>query len=653
MNRYRIGLAGVAIWVLIFSCQKDDPQGPPPPDLMIQYARLGTESILHEATVSPMGNIVVGFSKAVDQPATDLLLLRTNAGPVLTSQTWSANQKEVTISNSSPWQEGISYQLLISDQITATDGGKFSGDTIRFFIRTEPLQLILRMENNQIMEVNQLNTEISLHPVWELKLSHPVAENTLSDHLQWTGQNEQLVLSAQSDTLYTLTTNQPLDYYTSYELTVSGHLSEAVDRPFDETQYAFFTQLDSTYKFPLLSDEELLTLIQEQTFRYFWEGAEPNSGMARERNTSGTTVTTGGTGFGLMAMIVAVERGFITREDAVNRWSQIFHFLEKADRFHGAWSHWINGSTGKVQPFSAKDNGADLVETAFLIQGMLTVRQYLNPGEPGEEELINLINELWEGVEWNWFTQNGENVLYWHWSPEYEWEINLPIRGHNETQITYVLAAASPGYSIAAEVYHEGYARSGNMKNGNSYYGEVLPLGPNMGGPLFFAHYSYLGMDPRKLEDYYAHYFNQNVSHTLINRAYCIDNPRNFVGYSEHCWGLTASDGNEGYSAHSPTNDRGVITPTAAISSIPYTPDESLDAIRHFYYLLGDRLWGEYGFYDAFNITEEWVADSYLAIDQGPIICMIENYRTGLLWELFMSAPEIKKGLEKLNIRYD
>ena len=306
-----------------------------------------------------------------------------------------------------------------------------------------------------------------------------------------------------------------------------------------------------------------------------------------------------------------------------------------------------------MRPFSQRDNGADLVETAFLVQGMLTVRQYLDPGIPQEMDLINLINELWEGVEWDWFRKEDENVLYWHWTPDYEWQINLPIRGHNETQIVYVLAAASPYHSIDKVVYDEGYARSGNILNGNIYYGYELPLGPEKGGPLFFSHYSYLGMDPRNLQDEYADYWDQNKNHTLINQAYCIDNPRNYIGYSEDCWGLTASDEKGGYSAHSPTNDRGVVTPTAAISSLPYTPEKSMAAIRHFYYMLGDRLWGEYGFYDAFNITEEWVASSYLAIDQGPIICMIENYRSGLLWELFMSAPEIQNGLKKLNFSYE
>jgi hypothetical protein len=353
-----------------------------------------------------------------------------------------------------------------------------------------------------------------------------------------------------------------------------------------------------------------------------------------------------------MALIVGIERSFITRNDGLQRLDKILNFLESADRFHGAWSHWINGNTGDVIPFSDNDNGGDLVETAFLVQGLLTFRQYLNAGDATEQALINRINVLWQGVEWDWYTKGGEDVLYWHWSPEKEWIMNHKISGNNETMITYILAASSPTHTINATAYHKGYARNGAIVNGNSYYDITLPLGDSYGGPLFFTHYSFVGLDPRNLEDDYANYWTQNVNHTRINYAYSVANPKQFVGYSDESWGLTASDNHIGYSAHSPTNDIGVISPTAALSSFPYTPVESMKAIKFFYYTLGDRLWGDYGFYDAFNLTEGWTANSYLAIDQGPIIVMIENYRTGLLWDLFMSAPEIQAGLTKLDFEY-
>jgi hypothetical protein len=353
-----------------------------------------------------------------------------------------------------------------------------------------------------------------------------------------------------------------------------------------------------------------------------------------------------------MALIVGIERGFITRAEGIDRMDRILDFLETADRFHGAWSHWINGTSGAVIPFSPNDNGGDLVETSYLVQGLLTFRQYLDDAVPVEEALIARINTLWESVEWDWYTRGGQDVLYWHWSPDKEWIMNHQIRGYNESLITYVLAASSATHSISQSVYTNGWAQNGSIENGNEYFGITLPLGSPYGGPLFFAHYSFLGLDPRNLEDAYASYWTQNVNHSLINRAYCTDNPKNFAVYSDVCWGLTASDNHEGYSAHSPTNDLGVITPTAALSSFPYTPDESMEALKFFYYSLGDRTWGDYGFYDAFNSTEGWYADSYLAIDQGPIIVMIENYRTGLLWDLFMSCPEVQDGLTKLGFTY-
>lgn len=402
----------------------------------------------------------------------------------------------------------------------------------------------------------------------------------------------------------------------------------------------------------VLTDDELLTKVQRQTFRYFWDFAHPVSGLARERtdttHINHEVVTIGGSGFGVMAIIVGVERGFITRQQGVERLLKMVKFLdEKAERFHGVWSHWLNGTTGKAIAFGKKDNGADLVETSFLFEGLLAAHQYFNRDTPQETELRTLIDRLWKETDWNWFT-NGQDVLFWHWSPDYGWEMNHPIHGHNEAQITYILAAASPTHPIRDSVYHKGWASGPIFKNGKKFYGIRLPLGMNYGGPLFFTHYSYLGLDPRGLKDQYANYWKQNVNHTLINRKHAIVNPNGYKGYGKNSWGFTASDGNEGYSAHDPLIDRGVITPTAALSAFPYTPKYSMEALKHFYYDLGDTLWGEYGFKDAFNPTAGWVADSYLAIDQGPIIGMIENYRTGLLWELFMSHPDVQNGLKKL-----
>ncbi|MEX6690387.1 glucoamylase family protein [Danxiaibacter flavus] len=402
-----------------------------------------------------------------------------------------------------------------------------------------------------------------------------------------------------------------------------------------------------------LSDSALLGLVQKQTFNYFWDFAHPVSGLARERSNEsfdygGEVVTTGGSGFGIMAIIVASERGWITREQAAERMNKIVKFLWKADAFHGVFPHWMNGETGKTIRFGRKDDGADIVESSFLFQGLLCARQYFTKDNVMEREIRDRVNWMWNEIEWNWFTKDGQEVLYWHWSPNNGWVMNFPLRGFNECLITYVLAASAEHYPVTPAVYHRGWAQSDFFRNGKEFYGIKLPLGFDYGGPLFFSHYSFLGLDPRGLKDQYADYWEQNRNHTLINREHCVRNPNKFKGYGANCWGLTASDTYNGYNAHSPTNDFGTISPTAALSAFPYTPEYSMQALKHFYYDLGDKIWGEYGFVDAFNETQNWYASSYLAIDQGPIVVMIENYRTGLLWNLFMSCPEVKNGLKKL-----
>ena len=375
--------------------------------------------------------------------------------------------------------------------------------------------------------------------------------------------------------------------------------------------------------------------------------------MARERSNRGNdygseVAATGGTGFGIMSILVAVNRKWVTRDSAVNHLLKLVKFLSKSDKYHGVFPHWLNGATGKTIPFSSKDDGGDLVETSYLFQGLLCAREYFKQDNPKEKELRNRITWMWNDVEWNWHTRGGISVLYWHWSPNNGWSMNAEIRGWDECLITYVLAASSPKYPIDAEVYDRGWANSNHFKNAREYYGIKLPLGFDYGGPLFFAHYSFLGLDPKGLKDKYADYWEQNLNHTLINREHCIRNPNNYKGYGADCWGLTSSDSYSGYATHSPTEDRGVISPTAALSSFPYTPVYSMQALRHFYIDLGDRIWREYGFVDAFSESKEWYAKSNLAIDEGPIVVMIENYRTGLLWKLFMNIPEIQNGLKKL-----
>lgn len=414
-----------------------------------------------------------------------------------------------------------------------------------------------------------------------------------------------------------------------------------------------------------ISEDSLLTLVQYQTFQYFWDGAEPVSGMARERyhmdniypHHSKDIVTSGGSGFGLMAIVVGIGRGFITRQEGIERFKRIVNYLESADTFHGVWPHWWNGPTGKVYPFSKKDDGGDLVETSFLAAGLLTVRQYLDQDKPDEKELIDRINILWQNIEFDWHTKKEEDVLYWHWSPNYGWDMNFDVRGYNECLIMYVLAAAHPSHGVDRDVYHEGWAMGGRIAEDTIYYGLETELNHyetnnSPVGPLFWAHYSYLGLDPRKLKDQYADYWKLNQNHALIHYKHCVANPHQYEGYGENCWGLTSSYSINGYAGHRPDRDIGVISPTAALSSFPYTPDESMQFLK-FLYQDADTLIGKYGPYDAFSFQENWHLPRYLAIDQGPIPVMIENYRTGLIWKLFMSASEVQNGLKKLGFEYD
>lgn len=637
---------------LIWGCNKDEASNA---TLQLVRAFVGTEQIDLAANSSegmPVDrSISLVFSHPLDKTSAGNAIALLNDGqPVNADVSVLTDGKTIAIYPEGVLLSNTVYTVAISGSLRGVAGESFVAREFRFKTAVGALTLTAALIEDKDVIVSDRITEVPFDLSLILEFSSSVDPGSLEDASELTGPGAPPLNFSWSDNNRTvkITTTTSLGHLSKYQFKLSQLVVGALGEPFSGFSRVLYTKVDPTPKQPVVSDDALLTMVQQQTFKYFWDFAHPASGMARERNTSGDIVTSGGSGFGIMAIIVGIERSFITRQQGLERMDRILTFLESADRFHGAWPHWMNGNTGDVVPFSANDNGGDLVETSFLIQGLLTFRQYLDPNVTGESALIDRINNLWETVEWNWYTQGGQNVLFWHWSPDKQWVMNHRIRGYNEALITYFLAAASPTHSIDASVYHEGWADNGAIRNNKSFYGITLPLGYDYGGPLFFAHYSFLGLDPRNLQDEYANYWTQNVNHTLINRAYSADNPKNFVGYSADNWGLTASDNHQGYSAHSPTNDLGVITPTAALSSFPYTPEESMEALKFFYYTLGDRLWGPYGFYDAFNVTEGWTADSYLAIDQGPIIVMIENYRTGLLWDLFMSSSEIQVAKNKL-----
>lgn len=424
-----------------------------------------------------------------------------------------------------------------------------------------------------------------------------------------------------------------------------------------------------------MSDDELLDMVQKANFRYYWEQCEPESGLARE-DVPGKTdmIATGASGFGIMAILSGIHRGFITREQGVQRFLKITSFLEKADKYHGAFPHFMDGTTGKtIAWFGKQDNGGDLVETAFLYEGLLSARQFFD-GDSKDEKLIrDCIDGLWKNVEWNWYKQTDDSpYLYWHWSPDQAWVIHHRLIGWNETMIVYLLAIMSPMHSVSPSMYYSGWASHDDIaaayrkawgrvsegeryENGNTYYGRKLDVAVSDGGPLFFTHYSFMGFDPHKLTDRYTNYFENNKAIAEVNLRYCMENQGRFEGYGFGCWGMTASDQMEHYSADEPVKnlDNGTIAPTGALASFPYTPEASMAALKNYYRNYGRFLWGEYGFRDAFNLSENWVSSIFMGLNQAPIVVMIENYRSGTVWNLFMSHPDVQKGLKKLNsIKY-
>jgi hypothetical protein len=404
-----------------------------------------------------------------------------------------------------------------------------------------------------------------------------------------------------------------------------------------------------------LSDDALLDFAQQRSFAFFWEGAHPASGLARDTlgvdgNIMDDKAAIGGSGFAVMAFIVAIERGWISRDAALERLFLMLDALERATSYHGVFAHFIDGRTSSTIRFDRKDDGGDLVETALLFQGLLCARQYFSGDGADEIMARERVTRLWRDVEWSWHKRDGVAALTWHWSPNNGFSLAHEIRGWNECLIVYVLASGSPTFAVEPRAYHEGWAQGPDFENGRSYYDIKLPLGPAFGGPLFFAHYSFCGLDPRGLSDVYADYWLQNTRHVAIHIEHCRRNPGGFAGYGDACWGLTASDDPRGYRPHAPDEDCGVIAPTAALSSFPYAPATAMRALRRFH-AFGEKLYGRFGFVDAFSEAERWFSRSHLAIDQGPIVAMIENHRSGLLWRLFMNDPDVQCGLRRLGFR--
>ncbi len=645
------------VFALQMSCTENDNPIEPVRNLQLFKILVGTNTLnltdfSQNAQLPADKPIYIEFSSALDTASIrEAISLKSNNLDIDFQIAHADQYKSVSLLPINHFPYNTEFVLQISDKLKGANKETFEGISVNFSTKADALIAEKIIFSTDTFLVGAKIQNIKLNPKIEIIFNKNInAETVNTANCKIVNAAGKTIASTVlvSENKITITPSETLiDLYKHY-LYVLSSVAGLDGEIFQSININFYTEESSVLKFPEISDEALLDLVQQRTFDYFWSHAHPASGMARERNSSGDIVTTGGSGFGLMAIITGIERNFISRADGILRFTKIVDFLKDADRFHGVWPHWMNGNTGATIPFSTNDNGGDLVETAFMAQGLLTVRQYLNPQNADEATLIEKINNLLDTIEWTWYTKNGENVLYWHWSPTAEWAMNMQIRGYNEALIVYVMAATSKNHQISAEVYQQGWARSGGIINNKSFYNITLPVGYDYGGPMFFAHYSFLGLDPRNLKDQYADYWQQNVAHTLINRAYCMANPKKYPAYGENCWGLTASDEPNSYGVHEPTRDKGVITPTAALSSMPYAPDEVMKTIRFFYYKMGDRIWGDYGFTDAFDIEDGWYANSYLAIDQGPIVVMIENQRTGLLWDLFMSAPEVSTGLTHL-----
>jgi len=404
-------------------------------------------------------------------------------------------------------------------------------------------------------------------------------------------------------------------------------------------------------------DDALLEKIQRASFRYFWDFCEPNSKLPLEQSVFNTAIPAGASGYAVGTLPIAVERGWVTRQQAVERLLKILDFFEHGERFHGVWPHWLHGRTRKVIPFSRYDDGADVVETALLVSGLLAAAEYFNQPTPEEKLAREKIKKLWEGVDWAFFT-DGKKVLHWHWSPKHGFSKTFPVVGWNEGLILYILAAGSPTHPIKPEVYHEGWARNGHIKNRAPNPPELekkgvrIPLGAPWGGPAFLVQYSFLFLDPRGLSDKYADYWQQAVNYTHANYLYCVEKADKSFRYGPTCWGLTASNGPNGYHAFSPSDDDGTIAPTAAIGSMPFLPQHCLPAAKNFLTLQEGKLFEKNGFIASFNPKLDWYAKRSFALDHMVNVVMIENYRSGLPWTLLKKNKDVQVGLKKLGFTY-
>lgn len=393
---------------------------------------------------------------------------------------------------------------------------------------------------------------------------------------------------------------------------------------------------------------------QKKMIDFFMSGADQTSGMCLNSSQWGGTMTTGATGMGFMNIITGVERGWISREEGLDQILKVVKFLDKADRYHGSWSHWY-GTDGKTKPFGNQIVAGEIVETAFVMTGLIAAKEYFNGSDTKEVELRNYVDKFWNEIDWSNFVHNDKLYWIWHSDKAGDKAYEHALTGWNETLIVYILALAAPeGHNISPDVYQKCWQSNGGIYRENQkVYGYEQPLGrpANMEG-LFLAQYSFLGLDPRHMADQYINYWNHVTAYTMINRHYCVYEAPESHGYSETDWGITACEGAgpaTEYKGRTPSNDDGVLCTSASVSSFPYTPFYCAQVLLNL-----NQNWsfmnGKYGFKTSYHPASGKASSYYLGMEHAPQAVMIENYRSGLLWNLVMRNGHIKKGFELAGI---
>ena len=406
---------------------------------------------------------------------------------------------------------------------------------------------------------------------------------------------------------------------------------------------------------PFASDDAFLDYVQQANFDYFWYAANPANGLVPDRSATGSACSIAAVGFGLTAIGIGIDHGWISRTQGVARvLTTLNTFLQGPQGantsgtigYKGWFYHWLDMNT------ALRASGSELssIDTTLLLSGILYSKQYFNGANSDETSIRTMSDAIFNRVDWNWMAQ-GTDAVAMGWQPTSGFTGYGNWVGYDEGMILYLLGlgiATNPLPASAWSYWTSGYTWY-------TYYGESFVLFP----PLFGHEYSHCWIDFRHIADAYMNsqsstYFENSRRAALAQRAYCIANPANpplgWVGYSGNVWGLTACDGPTGYNAHGAPpalNDDGTIAPTAPGGAMAFTPEYSLPTLQYFYSQFRLHIWTAYGFHDAFNLSAQWYDTDELGIDQGPIVIMIENYRTQRPWRLFMQNEEVQRGLQR------